>query len=109
MASGGKSVGNRIMGFGLQGLFVLFPASCASVALYDIWLQGLSSPIAIVALGIAGIFFAARIVALSFTVLDALADAARRVAASVRRRANVAVERLAATLALSHGRKLSQA
>lgn len=109
MASDGKSMASRIMGIGLQVLFVLFPASCASVALYDIWLQGLSSPIAMVALGIAGIFFGARIVALSFTALDAIVDAARLVAASVRRRANVAVERLAATLALSHGRKLSQA
>lgn len=109
MAPGGKSVANRIMGIGLQGLFALLQASCASVALYDIWLKGLSSPIAMVALGIAGIFLAARLVTLSFTVLDAIMDAARSMAASLRRRSGVAIERLAATLAFSHGRKLSQA
>ncbi len=109
MAAGAKSVATRIMGIGLQGLFVLFPASCASVALYDIWLKGLSSPIAMVALGIAGIFSAAKTVALGFAGADAVMDAARPVMASLRRRSQGAVEWLAATLAYSHGRKLSQA
>ncbi|MNU29055.1 hypothetical protein D3C71_175020 [compost metagenome] len=109
MAAGGKSVANRIMGVGLQGLFVLFPASCASVALYDIWLQGLSSPIAMVALGIAGIFFAARAIALGFAVADAVMDAARPMSASLRRRSKVAIDRLASVLASNHGQRLSQA
>lgn len=109
MAAGEKSMANRIMGFGLQGLFVLFPSSCASVALYDIWLHGLSSPIAMVALGIAGIFFAAKSVALGFAVADAVMEAARPVTASLRGRSTATLERLAAALAFNHGRKLSQA
>jgi hypothetical protein len=109
MAAGGKSMADRIMGFGLQGLFVLFPASCASVALYDIWLQGLSSPIAMVALGIAGIFFAAKSVALGFAFADAVMDAARPMSAHFRRRSKALFERLASALAFSHGQKLSQA
>jgi hypothetical protein len=108
MAAGNKSVANRIMGIGLQGLYVLFPASCASVAVYDVWLKGMSSPIAMVALGIAGIFFAAKLVALGFTVTDAVLDAARPMMAAARRGWNTAIEGLAGALAL-HDRKLSQA
>lgn len=109
MAVGGKSVANRIMGVGLQVLFVLFPASCASVAIYDIWLQGLSSPIAMVALGIAGIFVAAKSVVLGFAFADAVMDAARPMQASLRRRSKAVAERLASALVFSHGQKLSQA
>jgi hypothetical protein len=108
MTAGSNTVANRIMGIGLQGLFVLFPASCASVAVYDIWLKGMASPILIVALGIAGIFFAAKLVALGFTFTDAVLEAARPLMAAARRGWGTAIERLASALAF-HDRKLSQA
>jgi hypothetical protein len=109
MTAGNKTVANRIMDIGLQSLFILFPASCASVALYDVWLQGMSSPIAIVALGIAGIFFAAKLAVLGFAAADAAMDASRLLAVSTRRRWNSVVERLSGAIAFSHGGKLSQA
>jgi hypothetical protein len=109
MAAGNKTVANRIMGIGLQSLFILFPASCASVALYDVWLQGMSSPITIVAVGIVGIFLAAKLAVLGFAAADAAMDASRHLAASARRRWNNTVERLSGAIAFSHGGKLSQA
>jgi hypothetical protein len=72
------------MSYVVKGIFVLFPLSCASVVVADVWIHGMQSLPLQFALGIAALFFAVKFSVLAVAALDACIEASRPIMASVR-------------------------
>lgn len=72
-----RGLGNRVMGALLEGLFIVFPLSCAAVAGYEIWLHGFGSPLLQMALGIFAVYFGAKAILRTLAAIDDTIDALR--------------------------------
>lgn len=79
MTDRANPLANKAMGLIVKSLFIAFPAACASVAAYDIWIQGFRSPLLQIAVGIFALFIFLKTARMAFTAADAIVDASRSI------------------------------
>lgn len=104
-----ENVLNVVMGHFLTALYLSFPAACAAAAAYDIWMNGISSILAQVGLGIAVIFVLIRVLKFVFAAIDVAMEATRTVNGFVRASLAPWALRITEGLRGQGGRQLSPA
>ena len=72
-----RSLVNKLMNAVVQGIFVAFPLSCASVAAYDVWTHGMHAVTTQFGLGIAGLILLAKAAVIGFRGVDFVLEESR--------------------------------
>lgn len=95
-----KGYKSKTMEAMLQGMFLIFPASCAALAAYDIWSNGWQSPLLQIASGILFVFVLVQSAIRLFLIIDDAMEGWRTAVKSVGPRATLIRRKLTVIFSL---------